>query len=290
MIWNGCFALYPLLVMEKLRRPAGHSVRHPPCERIPAKQDAIRTLARCLVADAVVEANPESSRNEFQTIAGPIHTAIVLIILTAVAMLGYFSIHNRSGVRVPNHLFFYLPTIAWEWIVFGYVYWGVRRHGKTFRDIAGERWKGATDFLRDLAIAFCSWIVAIVVLNVVSRLLHASGSLEAARRLAPQGALESVVWIALATTAGICEETIFRGYLQRQFVAWFRNVPLGVLLSAMLFGAGHIYQGARPAVVIAVFGLIFGILAEARKNLRPGMMMHAWQDGISGFLVRLVPK
>lgn len=242
------------------------------------------------MADAVVEANPESSSNQFQAIAGPMHTAALLVILTGVAIVGYFSIHGRSGDRVPNRLYFYLPTIAWEWTVFGYVYWGVRRHGKTFRDIAGERWKTATDVFRDVAIAFCSWIVAIIVLSAVSRLLHASGSLEAARRLAPQGALESVVWIALATTAGICEETIFRGYLQRQFVAWFRSVPLGVLLSAILFGTGHIYQGARPAVVITVFGLIFGILAEVRKNLHPGMMMHAWQDGISGFLVRLVPK
>jgi membrane protease YdiL (CAAX protease family) len=113
---------------------------------------------------------------------------------------------------------------------------------------------------------------------------------QAARLLAPQGPFESLLWIALAATAGICEESIFRGYLQRQFVAGTRSAPIGVLLSAALFGAGHIYQGAKATVVIGVYGLMFGILAEARKNLRPGIMAHAWHDAITGLVMRFLPK
>jgi hypothetical protein len=110
----------------------------------------------------------------------------------------------------------------------------------------------------------------------------------AARLLAPQGVLESVLWVALAITAGICEETIFRGYLQRQFVAWTHSAPVGVILSAALFGAGHVYQGARATVVIGVYGLMW-ILAEVRQNLRPGMITHAWHDAITGLLIRFIP-
>jgi uncharacterized protein len=242
------------------------------------------------VSDAPAPITADSHSNRSETIASPLHTIGLLLILTAISILGYLSFRRSGAMQTPNHLLFYLPTITWEWLVFGYIYWGVRRHGKAFRDIAGERWKNAMEILRDAGIAFVAWIVALVVLNVTARLLHASGSLEAAHRLAPQGLVESLVWIALAITAGICEETIFRGYLQRQFIAWFRNVPAGVLFSAVLFGAGHVYQGVRPAITIVVFGLIFGILAEWRRNLRPGMMMHAWQDGITGLLIRFVPK
>jgi len=239
------------------------------------------------VADAIVIPSADPSSNRFASVASPLHTVVLLLILTGISILGYFSTHPSGPLQITSHLRFYLPTIAWEWLVFGYIYWGVRRHGKTFREIAGERWKNGREILRDIGIAFCAWIVAVIVLGMTANLLHATGWVEAAKRLAPQGALESVVWIALAVTAGICEETIFRGYLQRQFVAWFRNVPAGVLLSAILFGAGHVYQGWRPAIVIAVFGLLFGILAEMRRNIRPGILLHAWQDGISGFLVRL---
>ena len=242
------------------------------------------------MADVVAVPASQSPQQPFATVASPLHTIVLLAILTAISVVGYFSMHGAGPAPLTGHLRFYLPTITWEWLVFGYIYWGVRRHGKTFRDIAGERWKSAGSVLLDIAIAFCAWIVAIIVLGVTAKLLHATGSLEMAKRLAPQGVVESVAWISLSVTAGICEETIFRGYFQRQFVAWFRNIPAGVVLSAMLFGAGHIYQGWRSAVVIAVFGLLFGILAEARRNIRPGILLHAWQDGISGFLVRLASR
>jgi len=55
-----------------------------------------------------------------------------------------------------------------------------------------------------------------------------------------------------------------------------------VLLSAAAFWGGAYYQGRRSAILIAVYGLLFGILAETRKSLRPGMMTHAWHDGFAG--------
>ncbi|MGC0774537.1 MAG: CPBP family intramembrane glutamic endopeptidase [Candidatus Acidiferrum sp.] len=241
------------------------------------------------MADAPAETIAESSIQRFEPVAGAVHTFFLILIMAAVAVVGYFSIHRSGAVHHPHRLLFYLTTMAWEWIMFGYIYWGLRRHGKSFRNIAGKSWKSAPEFFLDIAIAFGFWIAAIFVLSLVSHVLHATGMAEAARRLAPQGLLESVLWVALSVTAGICEEMIFRGYLQRQFVAWTRSAPVGVILSAVLFGAGHIYQGPKATVVIAVYGLMFGILAEARQNLRPGMMAHAWHDTITGLIIRFVP-
>lgn len=255
------------------------------CERIRAK----KLTVRCALADAPAETIAESSIQRFEPVAGAVHTFFLILIMAAVAVVGYFSIHRSGAVHHPHRLLFYLTTMAWEWIMFGYIYWGLRRHGKSFRNIAGKSWKSAPEFFLDIAIAFGFWIAAIFVLSLVSHVLHATGMAEAARRLAPQGLLESVLWVALSVTAGICEEMIFRGYLQRQFVAWTRSAPVGVILSAVLFGAGHIYQGPKATVVIAVYGLMFGILAEARQNLRPGMMAHAWHDTITGLIIRFVP-
>lgn len=240
--------------------------------------------------EVAMETDSEASIRRFEPVAGAVHTLFLLLILAAVAVVGYFSIQRQSAEHNPHRLFFYATTIAWEWILVGYIYWGLRRRGKSFRNIAGERWKGASNFFQDIAIAFGFWIAAIFVLTIVSKLVHATGMAEAARLLAPQGIFESIFWVALSATAGICEETIFRGYLQRQFVAWTRSAPAGVILSALLFGAGHIYQGVKATVVIAVYGLMFGILAEARQNLRPGMITHAWHDAITGLIIRFVPK
>jgi membrane protease YdiL (CAAX protease family) len=237
-----------------------------------------------------METDSEASIRRFEPVAGAVHTLFLLLILAAVAVAGYFSIHRQSAEQNPHRLFFYATTIAWEWILVGYIYLGLRRRGKSFRNIAGDRWKGASNFFQDIAIAFGFWITSIIVLSLVSRALGTNGMAQAARLLAPQGILESIFWVALSVTAGICEETIFRGYLQRQFVAWTRSAAVGVLLSALLFGAGHIYQGVKATVVIAVYGLMFGILAEVRQNLRPGIITHAWHDAITGLIIRFVPK
>jgi hypothetical protein len=242
------------------------------------------------VADAAIETRLEPPIQQFEKVAGPVHTLFLLFALSVIAAIGYVSVHHQGAVHRPPRLFFYLTTIAWEWILVAYVYLGLRRRGKSMPNIAGKSWKSPSDFLIDVAIAFGFWIAAIFVLNLVAHAVGSKGMSQAARLLAPQGPFESLVWIALAVTAGICEETIFRGYLQRQFIAWTRSAPIGVLLSAALFGAGHIYQGAKATVVIGVYGLMFGILAEARQNLRPGIITHAWHDAITGLVIRFLPK
>src|SRR5258707_14100112 len=94
----------------------------------------------------------------------------------------------------------------------------------------------------------------------------------------PQRGIELTFWIALSVTAGICEETIFRGYLQRQFMALTKSAPAGILLSAAAFGAAHAYQGFRMVILIGLYGAMFGILAYWRGTLVPGMIDQSWDD------------
>jgi hypothetical protein len=103
----------------------------------------------------------------------------------------------------------------------------------------------------------------------------------------PHTNIEVALWMLVAITAGICEEGLFRGYLQRQLIAFTGNVPAGLILSAIVFGAGHAYQGLRSAALIAIYGLVFGILAQWRKSVRPGMIAHAWQDTLSGIVLAI---
>jgi membrane protease YdiL (CAAX protease family) len=124
----------------------------------------------------------------------------------------------------------------------------------------------------------------------VASLLRFHGSQETLRVLEPEGPAQILTWILLCITAGFCEETIFRGYLQKQFIAWTGNAPVGVLLSAAIFGACHIYQGAKAVILITVYGALFGVLAQWRKSMRPGMITHALHDTVGGLAVLLLLK
>lgn len=223
-------------------------------------------------------------------LAGSLHTIVLLAVIIGWATWGYFGANRMRTAQNPPRAAMYVITILWEWAVVGYIAWGVHRHGSSMRELVGGRWHGVKDFFKDVAIAAGFWIVALVILAATAIALHATNGNQAMRFLLPQGPLESVLWIFTSATAGLCEEIIFRGYLQKQFSAWTANIPAGVVLSAVVFGFGHIYQGVRSATVILVYGLLFGILAEMRKSLRPGMMTHAWHDGIVGFAARLVAK
>jgi uncharacterized protein len=104
----------------------------------------------------------------------------------------------------------------------------------------------------------------------------------------PASGIELTLWIALSVTAGICEEAIFRGYLQRQFMVLTKSASAGILLSAATFGAAHAYQGFRMVILISLYGAMFGILAYWRGSVRIGMIAHAWNDSLNGVLASLV--
>jgi uncharacterized protein len=223
-------------------------------------------------------------------VAGALHTAVFLAVLLGSATLMYVSANRMRTVEQPNRIAFYLMTMAWEWLLMGYILFGVRRHGTPLSEVTGARWKSAKDVFRDIGIALVFWFVALLVLGLVAHLVHLGSMRQNVRFLAPDGPTEIIIWIAVSATAGICEETIFRGYLQKQFIAWTGNVSAGVLLSAAAFGIGHLYQGPKAMIVIGVYGLLFGILAQWRNSMRPGMITHAMHDTVSGLVVRLLPR
>jgi membrane protease YdiL (CAAX protease family) len=106
--------------------------------------------------------------------------------------------------------------------------------------------------------------------------------------LAPANGIEIAAWAILCLIVGFSEELIFRGYMQSQGIALFRNVPLSLVLTALIFGAAHGYQGFRGIFLISIYGALFGGIALLRKNLFPGMVAHSWHDFATGMALALI--
>jgi membrane protease YdiL (CAAX protease family) len=223
-----------------------------------------------------------------------LHLALLLAVLLGFSYIGAGGQHRV--VERYGRPALYLATILWEWVLLAYVWVGMRRQRLTLAEITGGRWNTFEDALLDLAIAGGFWIAAAVVLGLVGYALGLAGPAQQADTLkkvgflAPANAREIVIWLGLSATAGFCEEIIFRGYLQRQFIALTRSSVIGILLAAAVFGAAHGYEGVTRMVQIGVFGLMFGVLAHFRKSLRPGMIAHAWHDSFSGILLHVLDR
>ena len=218
------------------------------------------------------------------------HTIILLIFIIGISALQRPQVLTQETIQI-SRIWTYLLTLAYELLLLGYVWFlGLMMHGVALREIIGGKWQhGAGDFLIDVAIALLFWIAVVALLAFAHFVLHFSG-MDAAKAMYPKTLPELGVFVVLAVCAGFCEEIIFRGYLQRQFTAWTGAVSAGVVLQALVFGAGHIYQGWKGVVVISVYGALFGVLAALRKSLRPGIMQHCAQDGFSGIAVWAAQK
>jgi membrane protease YdiL (CAAX protease family) len=242
-----------------------------------------------LLPDSSIPAPLDGNPSVGQRLAPLWHTAVVLFILLGSSLAGSRGVHPAAE---HGKVLQYLWTMLWEWLLTGFVYFGARKR-VSLRNLVGGRWSRLGDFVSDVGVAMVFWFVAAFVLAFGGHLLHLDqGGIAETRKqlgfLVPNTALEMVVWCLLSTTAGICEEIIFRGYLQRQLGAITGSILAGAVLSAVVFGAAHGYEGRSRMVLLGIYGLMFGLLAMWRRSLRPGMIAHAWHDAFSGVMLRLL--
>jgi CAAX protease family protein len=207
------------------------------------------------------------------------HTIVFIAIFVGLSVAGGFFQHSVKQHPQPvapsgNAVSRYISVVVFEWLLVLYVRMGVHKRGVRLRDLVGGRWATPKEVMKDFALGAGLWAFWIGLMN--PHLL--GGGTNAAQGLLPKGFLESLAWIPLALSAGFCEELAFRGYLQKQFQAITGGAGWAVLLQAIVFGVGHLYEGAGQVGRIMLFGVLFGILAVWRKSLRPGMIAHAWSD------------
>jgi CAAX protease family protein len=212
------------------------------------------------------------------------HTVFVLSVLVGLSVSSAHS-RNLSGMRSSSHIGNYVTVMIVEWLIAGFIWFGLRLRHVRVANLIGGSWSNVTAALRDVGLAVLFLIGSNIVLGILAHLLRASPN-QAIRSIFPQGRAEILFYLQLTLTAGICEEIIFRGYLYRQFSAITGSLTAGLLLQGIVFGAAHGYQGPKYMVIIAVYGCLFGLLAQWRRSLRPGMMAHFLQDGIMGLIGR----
>ena len=112
-------------------------------------------------------------------------------------------------------------------------------------------------------------------------------------------------WLAIvvsAMSAGICEETGFRGYMQRP-IERRHGAPIAILVSSFFFMALHLTKDWATAGMVPIIfgaGVLLGLLAWSSGSLIPCMIGHVlmdiglfafWWTGVAGdFTARPIPE
>ena len=98
--------------------------------------------------------------------------------------------------------------------------------------------------------------------------------------LLPRTAAERRVFLGLAVSAGVCEETLYRGFLLAVVTALAPDLAAGWLavVSALAFGLAHVYQGALGVATSVVLGGCLAVLYLGSGSLLLPVLYHVLID------------
>jgi membrane protease YdiL (CAAX protease family) len=187
-------------------------------------------------------------------------------------------------VGTMERLVLYASTMAFQWFAVAVVAWRAWIH----RYAAAELGLTIHDRARILAagIVGAATLAALQWLNLrhAGKLpLKARGRFQAmAERILPQSTVELFPYLALALTAGLCEEFLYRGFLMAVLTRTGFSIWAAVLVSSVLFGLAHLYQGRSGLVATLIVGVALGIARITYDSLVPVIFWHTALDAVAG--------
>jgi membrane protease YdiL (CAAX protease family) len=192
------------------------------------------------------------------------------------------------AIGTKQKLALYGSTIIFQWILTGLVLWRARADGLTSRELGLGRPTTPGLLLWSVtgavAFGFFQWFN----LRRVGRMKGPVPDFmrKLAARILPETGLEFAPYCALALTAGVCEEFLYRGFTMAALGRAGVFLWAAVVLSSALFGLAHSYQGRSGVLGTALMGLVFGAARVAFVSLLPVVVWHASVDLVAGIAGR----
>ena len=138
-------------------------------------------------------------------------------------------------------------------------------------------------------VMLCGMITAVLV-ALASSLIHTPTGDNPMTQLM-ETRVDVLVMGALGVTlAPLCEELVFRGFLQPLLVRSMGAAP-GILLAALPFGLLHFQEYGnswRHALIIAMAGAAFGCMRHATGSTKAAAIMHAAYNSL--FFIALMTE
>jgi membrane protease YdiL (CAAX protease family) len=189
------------------------------------------------------------------------------------------------GLRPFNHAgslattYVVAISLADTIFVLGLVVLFLRAHGERPRDVViGERRIGA-EAAAGIPLILVALGIAVASLLVVQRL---APWLHTVEQNPLQGVLQSRrdAWLfgLVVIVAGGLREEVQRAFILHRFEQWLGGGTVGVVISSVAFGAGHLVQGADVGVATGLLGAFWGVVYLRRRSAVAPIVSHAGFD------------
>ena len=147
--------------------------------------------------------------------------------------------------------------------------------GSAFRKLGFNFARPGRDLLQGLGLA--------ALIGIPSLGLYAAGRALGITTAIIPSALDAYWWtvpvlILSAIRHGVVEEVIVVGYLMDRFGKLGWSVPVSIMVSSLLRGSYHLYQGFGPFIGNVVMGVVFAWLYTRTRRVMPLVIAHALLD------------
>jgi len=217
-----------------------------------------------------------------------IFVLVFAVIYPIAGFIGFRRLLTKIAAGMPvnrNHL--YLNTITWHWILFALALIAWANSGRPWGDL-GFNFELHVRFLIGAALTIA--VIAFLIAQVrrvagaprqdLDRVKSGFGALFL---LVPRNGSEMARFNVLSVTAGIVEETLWRGFLI-WYLGQFMPVWAAAIISAIGFGVAHGYQGLANIPRITLVGAVFASLFVLTGSLWLPIILHAAVDLLQGRL------
>ncbi|MHB1134110.1 MAG: CPBP family glutamic-type intramembrane protease [Chloroflexota bacterium] len=165
----------------------------------------------------------------------------------------------------------------WFWVLLVALILG---GGEGARRVLGLRPPTALGWLIVGAVVLATAISALLLNRLPNARLRLQAQWRRAGALLPATPGERWLFAAVALSAGICEEIVFRGYLWYYFALLLngQSAWLSPALACLIFGLVHAYQGRLVVLQTTLVGVLMFVLYWLSGSLLPAILLHVVID------------
>ena len=101
-----------------------------------------------------------------------------------------------------------------------------------------------------------------------------------------------LAWLPIGIFGGGVVEELQRIFIFTRFEKWLGRpgLILGIVLSSLMFGLGHRYQGLGIAISTAVSGVIFALVYLRRRSALEPIAAHAFSDVLAMLVATMLGR
>jgi uncharacterized protein len=217
--------------------------------------------------------------------------ALILIFLGAIApILGYRRVRRlikMPAITMMDRLTLYASTIAFQWLAVAIILWRTAAHGIRPPQLGMVIPYPALTATVSAVLAGLAFVNQLFgIRRLTTRPSELKGTVpQLAMKIFPQNDIERLVFTALTLTVALCEELIYRGFVQGVFQLWAGDAVLaGIFASSVFFSLAHLYQGRRGLASTFVVGAVFASIRAWTGSLVPTVVAHFVADFAVGLL------